>query len=316
LAKRRLLATAALTGPEKVTRKELNSVWGINKDVGTWIKKRSKSADADLPSPNVITEALHREKRKDAFGEEKRSGVINFIHDNSTSTANKRDLLVWRKSKGGDGKTKQQKRVVTQSLRCLHRRFCEEKYKISLAKFLEFVPFYVVKASEVDRKTCCCRYCVDFDWAWQASDANLLKCGFTPLQLNHASDFADATLCFPVTMDCRLRKCKKPQPCSAKKIRDILPDLSTLDASVKFQWKKMDIDENDHMAVVIKTGTPEEFLQHLILLLEDICLHKWLANHQREQMKAIATNLPRRTVIIHTDFSEKLCMKEWLEAQV
>jgi hypothetical protein len=142
MAKRRILAEAAMNGPEQVTRKELNEVLGL----GHNLFARIRHQDQDT---NAISQALHREKRSDALSEETKKVVNDFYLSNSRPTTNKRDIMTWKKRDGGDGQTKHQKHIVTQYFRRLHAQFCQEHSanKICFATFLKLRPFFVVKAT-------------------------------------------------------------------------------------------------------------------------------------------------------------------------
>jgi hypothetical protein len=104
-----------------------------------------------------ITTALHRDDRCDKLKEEKREEIRQFWIDNSTSTANKRDQKRHKKNQGGSGEY-HQKRVVAVPYYQLLRKFCNNHWQVGKTAFYLLRPYYVVPASDSDRKTCLCKH--------------------------------------------------------------------------------------------------------------------------------------------------------------
>ena len=54
------------------------------------------------------------------------------------------------------------KRIYTDSVRILHKRFNEDQeHPISLTAFFKYKPFYVLKPSEKEKRSCLCIYCLN-----------------------------------------------------------------------------------------------------------------------------------------------------------
>ena len=96
-----------------------------------------------------------------SIGNRKRSSFRNLQHtvmdffcsdDNSSITPGKKQTLVKKK-------IKKQKRLLSDTMLNLHKKFCQEfpHHKICLATFYKLKPFWVVKPKLSDRDSCLCK---------------------------------------------------------------------------------------------------------------------------------------------------------------
>jgi hypothetical protein len=163
-AARRIVATASTYEPASkggATREDVHNLLGIGKNLVAHVRKEMSTISGDESDAGVmsdpITTALHRETRCDKFSEEKREEIRQFWIANSTPTANKRDQLRHKKNQGGTGEYNQ-KRVVSVPYYELLGKFCNEKCMVGKDSFYKLRPYYVVPATNDDRRTCLCKY--------------------------------------------------------------------------------------------------------------------------------------------------------------
>jgi len=97
-----------------------------------------------------------RRPRRNCLGERHRIAVSEFLEedDNSCVAPGKRDCVT-------KSKNKKQKRYITDSLKQLHRKFCEATtvpgaQRLSYASFCRLKPFWIVDPKHTVRDTCLC----------------------------------------------------------------------------------------------------------------------------------------------------------------
>lgn len=120
-----------------------------------------KMMRANQKRPNSLD--FQRKKQSNVITRADEIKVAHFLErdDNSRATTGKRDTITRKK-------LKMQKRLLSDSLKNLHKKFKAEKpnIKISYSEFCKRKPFWVVHPSVKDRETCLCKLC-EMHNSWQ-----------------------------------------------------------------------------------------------------------------------------------------------------
>ena len=107
-------------------------------------------------------------------------------------------------------KVKKQKQYLSNSLKCLFRKFCEEsECVISLSAFCNLHPFWVVPRNVHQRDTCLCYRCENMNFLYQALKREKVLC---IVEVKNAKNDLDTLLrsqmcCSPIKLECFYRTC-------------------------------------------------------------------------------------------------------------
>lgn len=101
-------------------------------------------------------------------------------------------------------KTKMPKRLLTNTMRNLHRRFLSNNLgQISYTSFCRLKPFWVVTPSSSDRDTCLCKKHENLQFMANALQNHGL------LSSRNIEEMSEATMCNPKAKACAYGECKK-----------------------------------------------------------------------------------------------------------
>lgn len=222
--------------------------------------------------------------------------------DNSIQTPGKKQTVTL---KG----IKKQKRLLTENLANLHKKFCMEfNSKVSFAVFCRLRPFWVVRAKLTDRDSCLCK-----------THDNLQK-KLNTLVKEKAVERVDLeTLCSKVNCNIESEMCMSNN-CLVCKNKSAVDMTSTEGAKIVkwYSWKsrREEIMKGERKMEVTKTVKVEEEgrLQDLIedfnkTVKHVFSKHVFRIKHQFKQLQKCKQELCYGEAAIHLDFSENYSCK-------
>ena len=122
-------------------------------------------------------------------------------------------------------------------------------------------------------------------------------------------------LCETKTIACLEERC---QSCGIKRIENHVIALEKQEddgESLKYTWDAYGKNDAGFLVILVKTGTPREFLNYLKEVLKGFAYHHFVVYHQAEQLQNLRLNLPKNAVLIMRDFAEKLVLRPKDETQ-
>lgn len=235
--------------------------------------------------------------------------VIKFLEkdENTRMCPGKRDYL-----KSKEGKT-QQKRVLYDTLYNLHQKFLGTvNYKISLATFCRFRPFWITWQNVNERNTCKCVQHANIElMISKLHEVKALIC--------HSVSAALATItCNLHSTKCLFRECST---CKERTLEYYLPMPNQL---VTYrQWiYEVSSFEKDGKQKSVRKPVKKEYRVKLKQLVQDFEAalplffhHVGTIAHQYQAIQNIKNNLTLNDVLIHVDYSENYCCKYHEEIQ-
>ncbi|PZC79421.1 hypothetical protein B5X24_HaOG216416 [Helicoverpa armigera] len=234
--------------------------------------------------------------------------VLKFYEDdeNSSMCPGKKDVI----TRNG---TKKQKRLLTDTIKNLHRKYIESGYPpISYVTFSRLKPFWVVQPKINMRNTCLCEKHENMDLLTES----LKKNNF--IKENSTSEVIKSMCCDIYNLECLQRKCA-----TCKNRHVIYQEIDNSEKVVYWAWEKQ---KNSYIKNGIeKTAITVEKVRHhvepLILIKQFETNIKPFLNHcanirnQTDAIKEIKKNLTKNDCLIHIDFSENYSAKYNSEIQ-
>ena len=263
--------------------------------------KRSKIAttkkELEIEQRVLRSGDITRDNRKtyNSIGRRLAECVKTFLcrDDNSRLTTSKHDTV------SVHGK-KLQRRLLTESLGRLHKKFCSEdsNNKMSYSLFCKLKPKDTVAPTTKDRETCLCEL-------HEIDRRKQLKVLAETITYVHAC--VEAAVCSNPTQLCYERKCEHCN--NLPKLTDI-PDHTNEDSITWKQWmliKEDRVIKGKNVVVqrsVKKTiiGTLEELKQQFNAILPKLCWHLMVIQHQFKKYHELKEE--NNSIIIVVDFSE------------
>lgn len=227
--------------------------------------------------------------------------------DVSTQSPGKKDYIT-------RNKIQKQKRYLQNSLKYLHKKFCEDsEFVISYTSFCRLKPFWVVSKHVSERDTCLCKKCENITLIHNAlKKVNLFSHDLPTVIKN--------ICCDPASEHCYFRKCPT---CEDKIINfdtdnDTFPeDIVPYDIWEKIEEKGEDGKRYARTVKVRKEETVTEICDLFLNLQIEYMAHVGRIRHQYRALKDMknASREDSSTVIIHCDFSENYSCKYGREIQ-
>lgn len=234
--------------------------------------------------------------------------IMDFLEkdENSRMCPGKRDFIRL-------GKLVKQKRLLTDSLRNLHKKFLSTvSYKISLSTFCRFRPFWVTWANIKDRDTCKC--IVHANMELIISKLNEKK----TLMYNNIPRLLAAITCDIYNTKCLFRDCVT---CKDKTLEYYLPHPEKLVIYKQWIYERTTYEKDGKIKTVRKpikkeiTITLKELANTLENTLQSFLKHIGTIAHQYQALARLKKNLLQTDVLIHIDFSENYSCKYMEEIQ-
>ena len=202
-------------------------------------------------------------------------------------------------------RVKMQRRLLSDSLQNLHRKFISEGGPdISYSFFCNLRPFYVVEPTELDRQTCQCKAHENLQFV-----VNTLK-EMHLIPSNNLDDLVEGVVCSVHSKDCAYHEC---QECKGRKYP--ITDESG-DAPVVYkQWvlKKVPRNEpsNESNSDMVNITAKVDVSSTVTALVEcfqgrllQFKKHNYNIRRQYQVYKQVRENLTAYDCLIHIDFSE------------
>ena len=222
--------------------------------------------------------------------------------DNSRVTPGKKQTMTQKK------KMELQKRLLTNSLLNVHRKFLAEfpDKIISYSLFCKLRPFWVVHPSLDDRDTCLCK--TRENLAFMASK-------LYSVNILHTKQLADGISCDPALKASMYGEC---QSC-----KDSIPDVNQFDQEEEVsytQWctvaEHLDNERTFKITKKVEeTTTKQTLLERFQNSLSKIRRHVYTIRHQYLVCRELRRKLPSSQCVIHIDFSENFSCKFGSEIQ-
>ena len=208
---------------------------------------------------------------------------------------------------------KKQKRLLTDDLRNLHKKFVSGGDKISYSLFCRLRPFWVVPAQERDRETCLCVLHENVQYLVKAMTiAGLVSCTNLDFLVTKFMCNADSEVC--AYGDCS--KCSRQQFNFERPI----DDCGTVSF---FQWestKKTYTKDGATKEVKVtsktrKTVTESEAVEKFFAMMGTFKRHWFTYLKQARLFRECKSKLKANECVIHVDFSENYNCKYHAEVQ-
>lgn len=261
------------------------------------------------------TLAYKRKKRSDVLGESERQEVLTFYErdDVSRMMPGKKDTITKMKNK-------KQRRILSDSMKVLHVKFCYEnpQIQISYALFCSLRPFWVTVPKLADRNTCLCKRHDNI----QLMVNRLHSEGV--FQTNVLSDQYVNLVCDETNQECMYGTCSI---CLDKQLPRLNPAL--VNKEVRFsQWITKEQERNKYTAngtekIQVKVTLKETQDCRLSDLHEKfeaeikprLTTHVFNIRHQYTTLRRLRESLQADEIILHVDFSENYSCKSSDEVQ-
>ena len=251
--------------------------------------------------PTDDTLKYTRKGRSDQLAREETNRISSFYErdDNSRLCPGKKDTITRKK-------IKKQKRLLSESIKTLHMKFCFERpeVKVSYPAFCKLRPFWVVNPKMSDVNTCLCKRHSNIQMmADKLHREGVISSSNVSEQCVHLTCNIDNKNCMYGTCD----------TCKVKRLPAMDPDKNNKEVTY-FQWvtkeKKCVQGEEgkQHVKVTVKE-TRNSTLADLHDKLETelkprFTTHIFNISHQYKTLRSLRENLQDDEVIVHIDFSE------------
>jgi hypothetical protein len=220
-----------------------------------------------------------------------------------------------RRKDGGQAGEKHQRRVLDRPFQQIHKEFERDKgIKVSKGIFSALRPQWVQPARESDRATCLCSRHTKLKFAMEDWIANRKRLGLDPLPFKHYVEMVKETLCDPASLMCLEETCKK---CGFHLLKPFLLDMEKPESTsdLDFRWRAVEKNDQGHLVVNDKSGTPSSSIAHLELVSQKFALHRAVVKNQAAAIDTAVKDLQPGELFVSRDFSEKQELKSPEEIQ-
>ncbi|XP_063737744.1 uncharacterized protein LOC134863258 isoform X1 [Eleginops maclovinus] len=239
-------------------------------------------------------------------GPARRRSVVEFL----TRDENSR-LLPGKKDTVSKDRVKEQRRVLSKSLKELHKEYNAEVGEgcvVSYRQFVRLRPFYVTEPKANDRNTCAC---LDHE------NVSLLLEKLHQSGLVASKSTTEALgniVCDMKSRECMHRLCTK---CCYTEMEPLLPDESGQVSWSQWQREKVCTDGKTYSHFVKKTltGTWADLVKSFNEKLDRLAKHQYTWIHQVEKCREVKNSLKHHEAVVHMDFSENYACKLNVEVQ-
>jgi len=258
------------------------------------------------------------EKRSDAFSDEAVKNIERFYEYESVHLPLKKTV---------SGKTLKQKRVLTDTLTQVHKRFLQDhpKLKVSLSHFRKLRPKEVLTVNKTKFASCLCEYCLNIEFK-----IDVLRRAIKSHDIDHLCtieskyDAVDISLCEKLRQDEEFhdRKCleRECDACGKQKLKTYLKPLidAQSDAETPYVWKRWKLGTVGSAAGSCKrqvlaeqSGTLRELIDEFVEGVDFLSNHLFIARWQYKQFNEISKSVPENVVVTIADFAENYrCMNQ------
>ncbi|XP_058628850.1 uncharacterized protein LOC131538763 isoform X2 [Onychostoma macrolepis] len=203
-----------------------------------------------------------------------------------------------------------QKRLLTDTLKNLHRKFqSENSDQVSYSFFCTLRPFWVVTPTESDRKTCLCK--THENIGFMAS--TFFKCGL--LSSKNLEELADATVCNPDSKACAYGECVS---CCSTAVTMARPASNNAISLNQRSTETSTSNEEKAAIITVKkelTKTEDEVVDQFQEKIIKFKQHLFNIRWQYRAYRQLREDLKDHECLIHVDFSENYLCKYANEVQ-
>ena len=149
------------------------------------------------------------------------------------------------------------------------------------------------------------------DWAKNRSTHRLPSLSD---EVSNHSTALENLLCQSPSMDCIQEKCSQ---CGIDRLDkySLAVEKGGEEVDLRYTWDVYGKNDAGYSAVVSKTGSPNEFFEYLKNELRGFPYHRFVVEHQRDEIENLRLNLPKDAVLIQRDYAEKLTLRPKEETQ-
>ncbi|XP_045489803.1 trichohyalin-like [Pieris rapae] len=307
LVKKKLLFGEALSKDLKTSYDDLGKKHENKKKYYNMLKLKSlhkyKLLHAAKPFFKHDTSKRQKPRKISAKMLKVKDDVIKFLEkdENTRMCPGKKDYL-----KSKEGKT-QQKRVLYDTLYNLHQKFLGTvNYKISLATFCKFRPFWITWQNVNERNTCKCVKHANIEL--MISKLHEVKA----LKFSSVTAALASVTCNVHSTKCLFRECST---CKERTLEYYLPMPNQLVTYRQWIYEVSSFEKDGKQRSVRKPVKKEyrvklkQLVQDLEAALPVFFQHVGTIAHQYQAIQNIKNNLTINDVLIHVDFSENYCCK-------
>jgi len=214
-------------------------------------------------------------------------------------------MCAGKKETVGKREAKRQKHLLNDSLRNLHKKFCESHCsKMSYAKFCYLRPLWIIEPQVKDRETCLCVRHANMELLVQRLHRVSIIKERSPSQL------CNVVMCDAKSKSCMYGECRNCQS------RVVSADnlASSSDRTFYYKWTtktEKRINETDGSEINVKItvkenveATHQEMVSILNSELTQYKQHAYRVYHQQVQLDQMKSNLSQNECILIVDFSE------------
>ncbi|KAL0818993.1 hypothetical protein ABMA28_008280 [Loxostege sticticalis] len=234
--------------------------------------------------------------------------VLKFFEEdeNSSMCPGKKDTI----TRNG---TQKQKRLMTDTIKNLHRKYLESGYPpISYVTFSRFKPFWVLQPKINMRNTCLCQKHENMDLLIESLKRNRI------IKENSVTDIIKSVCCDIYNLECLQRKCT-----ICKNRHVIYQEIDNSKKVVYWAWEKQknSYTKNGIQKTSITVEKVRQQEDPLTLIKQFETNLKPFLNHcanirnQTDAVKELKQNLTKNECLIHIDFSENYSAKYNSEIQ-
>jgi len=222
-------------------------------------------------------------------------------------------MTTGRKQTVTQKKTKNQKRLLTDTMKNLHQKFLSEhQHRVSYSCFCTLRPFWVVVPTEADRETCQCK--THENLQFMANTLNSQGMSAT----KNIEEMVDATMCNPKSKLCAYGECKDCVYTTHKMLRapeniEVGITQWSLEANIhngEEPGKRSTITVKKNV-MTTEDGLACDFHDRLFRFRRHIFNIRWQYGAYRQ----LRENLRSNECLIHVDFSENYSCKYSKEIQ-
>jgi hypothetical protein len=206
---------------------------------------------------------------------------------------------------------KKQKRYLCNSMKFLHRKYCDESnVVISYSAFCKLRPFWVIDKKLNERDTCLCKKCENVILLHAALKREKI------VDDDLTSLIEKGKCCIKPDENCYFQKCSV---CLEKEIvMNEFDDTTTVNYDTWEPVRELHSNGRTYVRRIVKKRISckrHEMVDKFFLYLPEYMNHVGRIRHQYRTLKTLRSNLTTNEIYIHIDFSENYLCKYNREIQ-
>ncbi|XP_037836219.1 uncharacterized protein LOC119617787 [Kryptolebias marmoratus] len=233
-----------------------------------------------------------------------REKLVAFLRDDVSRLTTGKKETVTRK------KQKKQKRLLLDTFKNLYRKFQSENAdQVSFSFFCKSRPFWVIRPTESDRKTCLCKIHENIEYM----ASTLFKCGL--LSTKNLEELAGATVCNSDSKACAYGECGI---CCTTAVPTLRPASNNMISFFQWATETSTLDKEKKSIITVKkelTKREDEVLAEFQERMVKFQSHLFNICWQYRAYRELRENLQSHECLSHVYFSENYLCKYANEIQ-